>query len=231
MTTNISKYEQEILLENSNLNDDPNPIVIRKKVEKKVTLVQNVSLKFLRPTLAEQPGDITIIQEPDTRAPPDPPLVIRQIPLVESAKAEPIIIRERPPLTPTPIGPKKIVIIGKKLPPPPRKIIFEKLAPQPPKPQDIIIERWLDYKKRTRNVIFRPASPIQPERNLIIQWKTPDVILSKKYTFLGVQNADPALYKAKYGNNFLASSLFPKETTQFAENIGEILAADKKPVL
>jgi hypothetical protein len=43
------------------------------------------------------------------------------------------------------------------LPPPPRKVITERLPQLPPLPQDIIIERWLGYDRRTRNVVFRPG--------------------------------------------------------------------------
>jgi hypothetical protein len=55
---------------------------------------------------------------------------------------ETLVVREHPP-TPPPSFPAKIITIqGRTHEPPPRKVIIEKLAPLPAKPQSIIIERW-----------------------------------------------------------------------------------------
>jgi hypothetical protein len=58
------------------------------------------------------------------------------------------------------------------LPPPPRKVIIERLAPLPAKPQSVIIERWLPYNdKLKRKVIFQRApadSVILKPKNVII---------------------------------------------------------------
>jgi hypothetical protein len=43
------------------------------------------------------------------------------------------------------IGRKLITISGKQLPPPPRKVIVERMPPIPSKPQPLIVERWLPY--------------------------------------------------------------------------------------
>jgi hypothetical protein len=220
-----------IPLEQYKLNVDPNPTVIRKKAEGRITLTQNVSLKFLKPLAPEQPGDITITQEPDVQAPAAPPLVIRQKP-DEPINPQPVIVRERPPVPPTPIGPKQITIPGKVLPPPPRQVITERLAPQPAKPQDIIIERWLGYARRTRNVVFQPAAPIQAaqgEKNVLIEWEAPDVDMRQEFKFLGVQEADPRSYASQYGHTVVDAARLPREAAQFATPAGAVLAVDSNP--
>ena len=226
-----------IPLEQYTLNVDSNPTVIRKKAEGRINLVQNVSLKFLKPPMPEQPGDIMITQEPDVQAPPAPPLVIRQKP-DEPINPQPVVVRERPPVPPQPIGPKHITIPGKVLPPPARQVITERLAPQPAKPQDIIIERWLGYARRSRNVVFQPAAPIhvaQGEKNVLIEWEAPDVDMRQEFKFLGVQEADPRSYAATHGATLVDASRLPREAAQFATPAGAILAvnsnSDEVPLL
>ena len=80
--------------------------------------------------------------------------MIRQQP-ARPETPEPLIIREQPPPLPPHIGRKVITISGKNLPPPPRKVIIERLAPLPSKPQSCVIERWLPYKQQTRRVILQ----------------------------------------------------------------------------
>jgi hypothetical protein len=49
-------------------------------------------------------------------------------------------------------------------------------------PQDLVIERWLDYPERQRNVIFDrelPLPPIKPEKNIIIEWNKPKVYINR----------------------------------------------------
>ena len=232
-----SRQVPNIPIEQYRLNVDPNPTVIRKKSENRVQYVQNVSLKFLKPPPPQQPGDITITQEPDVQAPPAPPLVIRQ-PAPEPATPAPVIVRERPPVPPTPIGPKHITIPGKVLPPPPRKVIVEKLPAQPAKPQDIIIERWLGYQRRTRNVVFNPAAPIalaHAEKNVLIEWDAPEVDIRQEFRFLGVQEADPRSYAATHGATLVDASRLPREAAHFQTPAGTVLAvnsnADEIPIL
>ena len=210
------------------LNVDPNPILIRKKPAARVQHIQNVSLKFLKPPAPAQPGDITIVQEADVQAPPAAPLHITQKPPLPLTPA-PILVRERPPKPPTPIAPRNIVIPGKVIPPPPRKVIVERLPQMPAKPQDIIIERWLGYQRRTRNVNFHPAAPIVPApapKNVIIQWDAPEVDIRQEFKFLGVQQADPRSYLAQFGASLVDASRLPREVAQFQTPAGEILAAN-----
>lgn len=55
-----------------------------------------------------------------------------------------------------------INISGKRIPPPPRKVIIERLAPLPTKPQSVLIERWLPYPQLKRKVIFKPCEQKDP---------------------------------------------------------------------
>ena len=228
-----SRQNPNIPIEQYKLQVDPNPTVIRKKAEGRMTLTQNVSLKFLKPPMPEQPGDITITQEQDVQAPAAPPLVIRQPAPPTPGTPEPLIVRERPPQPPNPIGPKVITIPGRVLPPPPRQVITERLAPEPARPQDIIIERWLGYARRTRNVIFHAAAPIQAagatEKNVLIEWDAPDVDMRQEFKFLGVQEADPRSYASQFGNSLVDSSRLPREAAQFATPAGAVLAVDSNP--
>ena len=222
-----------IPLEQYKLNVDPNPTIIRKKQEGRVSLVQNVSLKFLKPPQPEQPGDITITQEPDVQAPAAPPLVIRQPAGPEPQAPAPLIVRERPPQPPQPIGPKNITIPGRVLPPPPRQVITERLAAGPAKPQDLIIERWLGYARRTRNVNFHPAAPLAAqatvEKNVLIEWEAADVDVRTEFKFLGVSQADPSSYVAQHGATLVDASRLPREAAQFTVPAGETLGVDSNP--
>jgi hypothetical protein len=61
------------------LNQDPNPILI-KKPSHPITYTQQVSVKFLKPPSPAPAGDIVITQQNDKQAPPVPPKHIRQQP-------------------------------------------------------------------------------------------------------------------------------------------------------
>ena len=228
-----SRINPNIPIDQYKLQVDPNPTVIRKKAEGRVTLTQNVSLKFLKPPAPEQPGDITITQEQDVQAPAAPPLIVKQPAPPAPATPEPLIVRERPPQPPNPIGPKVITIPGRVLPPPPRQVITERLAPEPARPQDIIIERWLGYARRTRNVIFQAAAPIQlagaTEKNVLIEWDAPEVDMRQEFKFLGVQEADPRSYASQFGTTLVDASRLPREAAQFATPAGAVLAVDSNP--
>jgi len=104
------------------LNVDPNPEIITKKPLQPVHYKQEISLRFLKPPQPQQPGDIVIRQEPDVQQPPVAPVLIQQKPTLP-IKPTTVIVREEPPVVPLPIAPKLIVIPGKVIPPPPRKVI------------------------------------------------------------------------------------------------------------
>ena len=126
------------------INSDSNPEVITKKSRQHLVYQQEVAIRYLRPPTPPSPGEIIIQQELNTLTPPAPPLVIRQQP-ARPLTPQPLVVREAPPPPPARIGKKVITISGKCIPPPPRKVVIERLAPLPSKPQSVIIERWLPY--------------------------------------------------------------------------------------
>lgn len=127
------------------------------------------------------------------------------------------VIRERPPEPPKAVGSKVITIPGKRMSPPPRRVIIEK---QPPQPQTtkVIVERWLPYEKQERRVIVqKPCEQPAPEKpkNLIIEWEPNTANTEKKIQILGVETADPNEYIAKYGPTLRTKAELPK----FALNV------------
>jgi hypothetical protein len=87
-----------------------------------------------------------------------PPLVIyKQAPRPETPP--PLVIRERPP---SPLNhPREPLIIERRVAAPiqshPRKIIIENLPAPPPKPRDIILEKWLPAKDSSHLHATRPV--------------------------------------------------------------------------
>jgi hypothetical protein len=120
---------------------------------------------------------------------------------------------------------------GKKIPPPPRKVIIERLPPLPSKPQSIIIERWLPYKPLKRKVIYQRAnenesSLVNKPKNLIVQWETPNVVVKKEFKDLGIVRANPTEYIERYGNTLKRSVELPNFVKEIKPPSGLVLAAD-----
>ena len=159
--------------------------------------VQELAVRYLRPPTPPAPGEIVITQEADFRSGPAPPLIIRQQP-ARAATPEPLVVREAPPAPPPQLGVKRIAISGRRLPPPPRKVVIERLAPLPAKPQNVIVERWLPYAAQRRRVLFNRAAEVRAEvaapRNVIVQWTAPAVNVTQEVKHLGVIRANPAEY-------------------------------------
>lgn len=101
------------------------------------------------------------------------------------------MIRERPPTPPARIGRTLITVAGKRASPVPRKVVMERLAKLPPKPQPVIVERWLPYKQQKRRVLYYGAPQQQPDsvyltpKNVIVQWKSPECSVTPRITHLG----------------------------------------------
>jgi len=109
-------------------------------------------------------------------------------------------------------------VAGKHIPPPPRRVIIERLAPLPAKPRSVIIERWLSYPEQKRRVIFMPAAEYAghaKQSNLIIQWEAPKVIERREFKDLGVVRANPQEYLQHYGTSLVNFSQLP----DFAHNL------------
>lgn len=141
-----------------------------------------------------------------------------------------MIVREAPPRPPNSVGRKIITIGGKRLPPPPRKVIIERLAPLPSKPQSVIVERWLPYNdKIKRKVLFQkaPSHPvIVKPRNVIVQWTAPEIRIEKEYKYLGIIRANPVEYVQRYGPSLKSSFDLPQYVLDAKNPDGIVLAAE-----
>jgi hypothetical protein len=193
------------------LNHDPTPEIIHKKSTQRIEYTQDFTLRLLKPPSPEPPGEIVIREEASVRAPPAPPLIIRQQPKVPRAKTpEPLVIREKPPQAPPVLPAKLITISGKRLPPPPRKVIIERMAPLPPKPQSVLVERWLPFPRQKRKVIYQRMGSDDDEtiakiKNTIVEWSQAEVDIKKLFKFAGVTRVDPLEYVRHYGEDALMS--------------------------
>lgn len=216
-----------IPLEKYETNKDSNPEIVFKKNNQNLEYIQELSVRYLKPPTPDVQGEIIINYEKNEIYDPAPPIIMRQQPSPPKTP-EPLIIREAPPPKPNLIEKKVIKISGKKLPPPPRKVIIERLPETPPKPQSILIERWLPYKQKRKVVIQNIDGNKQYEkpRNLIIQWDRPTVTVKKHIRHLGIIKADPKQYSERFGKTMYRSEELP----QFAKDIknpdGLNLAAD-----
>jgi len=99
------------------------------------------------------------------------------------------------------------------LPPPPRKVIVETFPQLFPSPPDIIFERWLEYPQRTRRVVYHPpgwSPPLPPKiKNVHIIWDQPEVRVEKNFFNLGIHQANPLTYAARFGPTLVHSSQIP----------------------
>lgn len=118
---------------------------------------------------------------------------------------------------------------------------MEKLPPLPPRPQKIIIEKWVPYEKVKRRVIYeKKGEPVleKETKNLVIEWETPDVSIVQKIKNLGVVETNPDVYRKKHkftkkhenlpkeviGLEKLGISLAKKHSTELPELWGDIEA-------
>jgi hypothetical protein len=227
--TEIVNWRGEIPITQYLINEDLNPEVIRKRTEQRIIYEQEVAVRYLRPPTPPPPGEILIRQEKNIPTPPAPPLVIRQVPPRPETPA-PLVVREAPPRPPAAVGQKVITISGKRLPPPPRKVVIERLAPMPTKPQAVIIERWLPYGQSKRKVIFQKNTVADPviakPRNIIIQWDAPEVQIKKDFKDLGVIRANPVEYVERYGASLKTHIELPQFVRDIRPPVGVILAAE-----
>ena len=228
----VINWRGELPINEYQINKDENPEVLIKNSQQQIEYIQELAIRYLRPPTPPSPGEIIINQMPNELTAPAPPLIIRQQP-ARAQTPEPLVIREAPPTPPAQVGRKVITISGKRLPPPPRKVIIERLAPLPPKPQAVIVERWLPYSEVKRRVIFQKPSEADPivikPRNVIIQWETPQVNVKKEFKYLSIIRANPTEYAHKYGNVMKKSNELPNFVLNIKTPDGLVLAADHKP--
>ena len=133
------------------LNNDPNPLVVRKRSQP-VHYNQNIGVRFIKPEPLPPHGDIVIKHLPDSYLPPPPPHYIRNQPPPPSEQP-PRIIREAPPVPPPRLPDEVYTIPGKRIQAP-RKIIIENYAEVPiPRPEYRVVYQ-------TPNLLVRPQEAI-----------------------------------------------------------------------
>ena len=111
-------------------------------------------------------------------------------------------------------------------------MIVEKFPQLPPPPQDIIIERWLEYPERLRRVVYQPAPPLIPQpppKNVHIVWDAPAVSIHREFRNLGIVVANPSQYAAQHGASLVHASQIPPIAPQVRPNSGEALAIESPP--
>jgi len=214
----VNAWRGDLAITEYKIYEDSNPQIINKRYEQRFEYVQELAIRYLRPPTPPAAGEIVIVQEPNVATGPAPPLIIRQA-AGRSSTPEPLVLREAPPQPPTPLGPKRITISGKRNPPPPRKVVIERLAPLPAKPQNVIVERWLPYGgEQKRRVVFQAAAAsaeVANPRNVIVQWAEPEVSIKQEVKYLGVIRANPVEYVQRYGAELKVHSALP----QFVQDI------------
>ncbi|CAF0708864.1 unnamed protein product [Brachionus calyciflorus] len=206
-----------ISLDQYKLNSDPNPEVIRKKPSEKVRYQQEVSVRFLEPPQPPKPGDIVVKHLPNRQIAPAPPLVVRQAP-PRPADPAPLVIREVPPQPPQRVPDQLVLVPGKVLAPPARKVVVERLPQIPPKPQNVFLEKWLPFKNQKRRVVYQRPEPdcvLPNPRNLVIQWDAPEVEVNRVVKNLGTQQANPEEYVRRFGSELLRHEDFRQAATKF----------------
>ena len=111
-------------------------------------------------------------------------------------------------------------------------MIVEKFPQLPSPPQDIIIERWLEYPERLRRVVYQPAPPLIPQpppKNVHIIWDAPAVSIRREFRNLGIVVANPSQYAAQHGASLVHASQIPPIAPQVRPNSGEALAIESPP--
>ena len=179
---------------------DSNPEVIQLKYSACVERIEAKAVKFLKPIQPPPPGDIIITKLPDYQPPEAPPIIIRQL-APEHCDPKPKVIRERPPELPEVVPTKEIFIPGKRLEPPARRVIIEKMAKEPDEIKGITVERWLPYERPPRRIIYNKAAevkPIEVGHNIEYVWESPCVESRVEFQNLGVETVDPTTYLGIY---------------------------------
>jgi hypothetical protein len=69
-----SNWKGSLPLGQYQINDDPNPEIIRKRTDQQLQYMQEVAIRYLRPPTPPPPGEILIQKESNIVTPPAPPL-------------------------------------------------------------------------------------------------------------------------------------------------------------
>jgi hypothetical protein len=215
------------------INVDSSPEIIHKSVNQSVNYVQPITIKYLKPPCPPKTGEIIIKQECDMRLPKAPPLIIRQRP-AEPLTPEPLVLREQPLEAPRELDRKVITVAGKVLPPPPRRLIIEKLPQLPNKPRPIVIEKWLPCEAQTRTVKFIQAERTEnwrSEKNLVILWDGLTANVTKELSDLGTVRCSPEEYVKQHGGSLVSHHQMNCFIQEQNLNLPQALEPDTLPKL
>ena len=61
----VSEWKSDISITDYQINEDPNPILIRKKYQNELVYEQELAVRYLKPPTPPMPGDIIIQHEPN----------------------------------------------------------------------------------------------------------------------------------------------------------------------
>lgn len=123
----------------------------------------------------------------------------------------------------------------RRLDPPPRQVIIERVPAASTTPQDVIVERWLGYPRQRRNIIYEKSthqqqSTYKAPQNIIIDWETTghavDTNINKQIKFLGVETADPIEYTHLHSTELIDSHKLPQLVNEYKTPQEEVLASN-----
>lgn len=158
-------------------------------------------------------------------------VIIRQIPETPSTPPT-LVFRENPPERPEPPNCQVFTIPGTLLPPPPRKLVVERLPELPAKPQNVQLERWLPFQDTKRKVILnpKPADPIQcTPRNIIVNWEQRQCCSVKNIIHdSGVKQECPEAYRQLHGCSLLKHNQLPEIANEVQSQHQKNLAANNQ---
>ena len=104
------KGEGGVRLTDYPIYNDPNPEIVLKSNGARIEYIQNMSIKYLRPSTPPSTGDIIINEEKNFATSEAPPIIIRQMaPRVQTPMN--MIYREQPPIAPEFIQKKVLVFL------------------------------------------------------------------------------------------------------------------------
>ena len=124
----------------------------------------------------------------------------------------------------------------RRLDPPPRQVIIERVPTASTTPQEVIVERWLGYPRQKRNIIYEKSQSHdniayqKTPQNIIIDWETTGLAVdnnfNKQVQFLGVETADPIEYANRHLNELIDASKLPQLVNEYKTPQEEVLATN-----
>jgi hypothetical protein len=184
---------------------DPNPIREKKKAPQQ-TYTGNVTIRCLEPPILEGAETLTVEEKRPPQPPPPPPLVIRE--RHKPPRLADITFYEEPLPVPRILPRHEKCYFMLDAPPAPARRVIRQICEYPAEPPNIIIEKWLPYKRsRPQKLIVKPAPPFKPikQKNCIIIY---EAVPSRNIYEVICDNhiektTDPEDYKQRYAGQLV----------------------------